>query len=40
MKRKQMHVNFETVAWELEVGGLGPNIVETDSGCHILMRLN
>ena len=40
VKRKQMHVNFENVAWELEVGGLGPNIVETDSGCHILMRLN
>jgi hypothetical protein len=39
VQRKQMHVNFENVAWGLAVGELGPNVVETESGCHILLRL-
>ena len=39
VQRRQMHINFEDVAWSLEVGELAPKVVETESGCHILMRV-
>ena len=39
IQRRQMHINFEEVAWSLEVGELAPKVVETESGCHILMRV-
>ena len=39
VKRKQMHVNFEEIAWSLEIGQLANGIVETDSGCHVIMRV-
>ena len=39
VQRRQMHINFEDVAWSLEVGELASKVVETESGCHILMRV-
>jgi hypothetical protein len=39
VKRKQTHVNFEEIAWSLEIGQLANGIVETDSGCHVIMRV-
>ena len=39
IQRRQMHVNFEKVAWSLEVGTLAPDVIETESGCHIVMRV-
>jgi parvulin-like peptidyl-prolyl isomerase len=39
IKRRQMDVRFENVAWNTEIGRVAPSIIETESGCHILMRV-